>query len=96
MSSSNIISPSYKKPIIMALTVQVLVALLSGLILDGGTVARICGIALVAYWGGVAVLIWRRPQNPTKVDLALIQLGYFLVIVLAWFLVFGIWKMRGQ
>ena len=95
MSSSNIISPSYKRPITVALIAQVLTALLSSLILDGGTVARICGIALVAYWGGVAVLIWRRPQNPTKVDLALIQLGYFLIIGLAWFLVLGIWKMRG-
>ena len=95
MSNSNIISPSYKRPITVALIAQVLTALLSSLILDGGTVARICGIALVAYWGGVAVLIWRRPQNPTKVDLALIQLGYFLIIGLAWFLVLGIWKMRG-
>ena len=95
MSSSNIISPSYKRPITVALIAQVLTALLSSLILDGGTVARICGIALVAYWGGVAVLIWRRPQNPTKVDLTLIQLGYFLIIGLAWFLVLGIWKMRG-
>ena len=96
MSNSNIISPSYKKPITVALIAQVLIALLSSLTLDGGTVARICGIALVAFWGGVAVLIWRRPHNPTKIDLALIQLGYFLIIGLAWFLVLGIWKMRGQ
>ena len=95
MNGSHIISPSYKRPIGTAVVVQAIIALLASLILDGGTVARICGIALVAFWGGVAVLIWRRPHNPTKTDLALIQLGYFLVAGIAWFLVLWIWDLRG-
>jgi hypothetical protein len=63
------ISPTYRKPIFEAVALQALFTLLSGLILDGGTTARICGIALVAFWGGAAVLIWRRPQLPTRTDI---------------------------
>jgi len=74
---------------------QVLLGLLSLLILDGGTSARICGIALIAFWGGAAVLIWRRPQAPTRIDLELLRFGYLPVVLLAFFLVHFIWSLRG-
>ena len=89
------ISPSYRKPVFEAVVIQTLVGLFSGLVLDGGNMARICGIALVAFWGGVAVLIARRPQSPTRTDIELIRFGYLPVVVLAWFLVQFIWNIRG-
>lgn len=45
------ISSNYRKPIFEALGRQVLLGVLSLLVLDGGTAARICGIALVAFLG---------------------------------------------
>jgi hypothetical protein len=95
MTHSLPVSPHYRKPIFEAVVMQVLLGLLSLLILDGGTTARICGIALVAFWGGAAVLIWRRPQSPTRTDIQLLRFGYLPLVVLAFFLVHFIWTMRG-
>jgi hypothetical protein len=95
MSYSLPISPSYRKPIFEAVGLQVLLGFLSLLILDGGTIARICGIAVVAFWGGAAVLIWRRPQSPTRTDILLLRFGYVPVVVIAFLLVYFIWTMGG-
>jgi hypothetical protein len=89
------ISPSYRSPIFEAVALQAILGILSLLILDGGTTARICGIALVAFWGGATVLIWRRPQSPTKIDIQLIRFGYLPLAVFAGFLVHFIWHFRG-
>ena len=95
MTPSLPISPNYRKPIFEALGLQVLLGLFSLLILDGGTTARICGIALVAFWGGAAVLIWRRPPSPTRIDIELLRFVYLPLVVIAFFLVHFIWTMRG-
>ena len=89
------ISPKYDSPIFEALTLQLILGLLSYLILDGGTIARICGIALVAFWGGATVLIWRHPQSPTRMDIVLIRFGFLPLSVVAYFLVPFIWHLRG-
>jgi hypothetical protein len=88
-------SPSYRKPVFEAVGLQVLLGFLSMLILDGGTTARICGVALVAFWSGASVLIWRRPQPPTSMDIQLLRFGYMPLVVVAFFLVHFLWKMRG-
>jgi hypothetical protein len=95
MNNALPISPSYRKPIFEAVGFQVLLGLPCLLILDGGTTARICGIALVAFWGGATVLIWRHPQSPTKTDIELIRFGYLPLAVLAFCLVHFIWHLRG-
>lgn len=88
------ISPSYRKPVFEALVLQAVLGLLSLMILDGGTTARICGIALVAFWGGATVLIWRRPHSPAKMDIELLRFGYLPLVVVAFFLVHFIWNLR--
>jgi hypothetical protein len=95
MSYSLPISSTYRSAIFEAVALQALLGVLSMLILDGGTTARICGIALVAFWGGVTVLIWRHPRSPTKTDIELIRFGYLPLVVLAFFLVHFIWNLRG-
>lgn len=89
------ISKAYDRPIFEAVGLQLLVGLLSLLILDGGTVARICGMALVAFWFGAALLIYRRPLSPSKLDLLVIRFGYLPLVVIAFFLVQWIWHLRG-
>lgn len=49
MAHSLPISANYRRPVFEAIGLQVLLGFLSLLILDGGTTARICGIALVAF-----------------------------------------------
>ena|ERR1041385_2850933 len=89
------ISREYDSPIFQALVLQMVLGILSGLILDGGMVAQICGIALVAFWTGAVVLIWRHRESPSRLDLELIRFGYLPVIVLAFFLTGLIWHLRG-
>ena len=73
MSYSLPISSSYRKPIFEAVALQAILSLLSLMILDGGDTARVCGIALIAFWGGVTVLIYRHPKSPSKIDIHLIR-----------------------
>ena len=89
------ISASYRKPIREALALQVFLGLLSTLIIDGGATASICGIALVAFWSAAGVLMLRRPEEPTRTDVAFLRFGYLPVLVLALFLVHFIWRLRG-
>lgn len=89
------ISDQYRRPIFDAVVLQVVFGGLSLLILDGGDSARICGVALLAFWSGVFVLICRHPRHPSKLDLELIRWGYVLVLVLALVVVHLAWKIRG-
>jgi hypothetical protein len=63
--------------------------------LDGGQVAQVCGVALVAFWAAAALAIYRCPQIPSLADLQVIRLGYLPVAVLAFVLVNWIWPLRG-
>ena len=95
MGTSLRISQSYRRPVFEAVGVQVLLGVLGLLNLDGGTTARICGIALIAFWAGAVVLVLRRPLSPTRMDIALIRFGYLPLLVVAFFLIHLIWTMRG-
>ena len=89
------ISPKYDSPIFEAVAIQIILGLLGLLILDGGAIALVCGIALVAFWGGAAVLIWRHPQSPSRVDIEFIRFGYLPLVVMSYFLACWIWHLRG-
>jgi hypothetical protein len=53
-----------------------------------------CGIALVAFWGGVLTMVYRNPQSPSRLDLELIRFGYLPVVGVAFFLANLIWQLR--
>jgi len=89
------VSANYRKPIFEAIGLQMLIGFLGLLLLDGGTMARICGIALLAFWCSAVMLIWRRPKSPTRTDIQLIRFGYLPVVIIAYFLVRFIWTIRG-
>ena len=89
------ISPKYDGRLFEAVAFQVVLGLLSLLVLDGGRVAQVFGIALVAFWCGAAVLIWRHAKSPSRVDLQLIRYGYFAVLLISFLLVAAIWSWRG-
>ena len=95
MSYSLPISPSYRTPIFEAVGLQVILGILSLMVLDFGETARICGIALIAFWGGAAVMMWQRPKSPTRTDILLVRFGYLPLVVLAGFLIHFIWHLRG-
>ena len=89
------ISRKYDSPIFEAVAIQIFIAIVGLLMIDPVGIAQIFGIALLAFWGGVVVLIWRHPQSPSRFDLAFIRFGYFGVIALAFLLLPLIWHLRG-
>ena len=90
---ATVISP-YRRVTKSAVIQQVLILVLASTILDGGVVAEICLFAAVAFWGGVALIRFRRPV-PTKIDLNLIEGSYVVLCVVAFFLAQWIWHLRG-
>lgn len=81
------LSPSYRRPAYEAILLQVLICFFASLILDGGTAVMICLIAAGHFWIVAGLLIWRRPQSPTRTGLELLRFGYLPMVVTV-FLVF--------
>lgn len=90
------VSAEYRKTVFQALALQAVMVALSQLVLDFGTSARICGLALLGFWAGVALIIARRPSTPTRTDLALIRIGFLPLLGLAVPVVLWVWRLRGS
>ncbi len=76
------LSVQYRDVIRFALYQQVPWAILCTLLLDGGRVARICGVAMLGFWAGVALIMARRPVLPTRWDLRYVRWGFWPVFAL--------------
>jgi len=78
-----VISPTYDHVIRKSLTAQVVVGVLAALMLDGGTTARVVGVAVLAFWLCATMVIMRRPDEPTKIDLTIMRWGFWpeLIVV---------------
>lgn len=95
MSDSTHHVPSLKTEWLPALVFQMPILVLSSMVLDFGGIAQVCFYALVAFWGGVAVLHVRRSGSLSRVDLLLIRYGYILACVISFFVTRWIWHLRG-
>jgi hypothetical protein len=80
---ATVISPAYDRVIRKSLVAQLIVGVLAALMLDGGKTARIVGVTVLAFWLCAAVVIVRRPNEPTKLDLAIVRWGFWLVLAVA-------------
>lgn len=68
-SRREIFSPMYKRAAQTAIAVQVPIAIICFLTLDGGVIARICAYAIIAFWFLAIVIAFRRPWSPSALDL---------------------------
>ena len=57
-------------------------AILNMLLLDGGEMARLCGITMLGFWAGVALMMARRPLSPSPFDIKLLRWGFLPLYVL--------------
>jgi hypothetical protein len=80
-TKQQIVSDSYRSPVMDALKVQIFLAILCVLMLDGGYMAKLCGIALAAHWVGILLAMFRRPFTPTNADLRFIRWGFLGLFV---------------
>lgn len=77
------VAPAYRNAIRAAVLLQLVLAVLMTLILDGGYTARIGGYVMGGFWIGVAMIMLRRPRAPTPLDLFYVRWGYLTLLVLS-------------
>jgi hypothetical protein len=70
--------------------------LLTALMLDGGGSFRISSVAFAAYWPMAGLIVCRRPNSPTRVDLFAMRWGYPIIVIAVG--VFGsiLWTLLGR
>ena len=78
-SLSTRVAPAYLDGFKLAVVEQVLILGVAALVLDGGWLIRVCGMAALAYWGASALIVARRPSAPTPLDLVLIRYGSLIL-----------------
>jgi hypothetical protein len=71
---------------------QVSLGLLAALTLDQGQTARACSVALLCHWSIILIILHRRPLNPSRLDLAIVQHGFLPLIAII--MTFGPWFLR--
>ncbi len=78
---ASLIAPAYRPAIKTALLQQGIVLILAALVLDGGLTLYAAVIALVAYWLGFGILVFRRASCPSRGDLLFVRYGFLLIFV---------------
>jgi hypothetical protein len=78
-----VISRSYDGAVRRPLATQLIVGIMAALVLDGGIMARVVGVAILGFWLCAAVIMVHRPSDPTRLDLALINWGFWPVLAIA-------------
>ena len=74
--------PLYREAVFFTLRQQVPCALLCLLTLDGGRMAKVCGIAMLGFWSAAALVMARRPRSPGAHDLTALRWGFLPLFVL--------------
>jgi hypothetical protein len=75
------LSPAYREAVKFTVLLQVLTTLLLRMILDGGTLAKAGGAAMIAFWIGVGIVMLRRPKAPGALDLLYVRWGYLVMLI---------------
>jgi hypothetical protein len=70
------LSHSYREAVFFTLCQQVPWALLCSLLLDGGRMAQVCGIAMLGFWSVATAFMVRRPRSPSADDLTFLRWGF--------------------
>ena len=93
MKSNQSIAAGYIQGFIIALIFQAIFLLLGSIALDLGEQLRWTILSIIAYWITALIIVIRRPQSPTRFDLAAIRSGFIVIFLLviaftgvAWFL----------
>ena len=80
------VSDAYLPAFRLALLQQVPWSILCLLMLDFGRTAKICGIAMLAFWVAAFTIMARRPEAPTRFDIGLIRWAFFPIFVVTFVL----------
>jgi hypothetical protein len=85
----------FARPLVRALLLQVgLLVFFFGLFLDFGESLRSCCYLSIVFWLGTIIILIRRPQNPTRGDLAYIRWGLLLIVLLGIPALWAVWHFK--
>lgn len=76
-----IVTDDYRDPVVFALALQIPIAILCALLLDGGQMARICAATMAGHWVGVLLVMHQRPHAPTSIDRIYIRTGFLMLFI---------------
>lgn len=82
-SGRELLSPEFREATRVALALQIPFAILCLLLLDGGRMALICGVAMLGFWCIAGVIAVRRRWSPTFGDLFFWRWGFVACFALA-------------
>jgi hypothetical protein len=51
--------------------------------LDGGRMAKVCGVAMIGFWAAAALIMARRPNSPRPSDIGFLRWGFVPLFALA-------------
>jgi hypothetical protein len=76
--------------------VQVVLGMIMLPMLDGGMCAQVWVFSMIAYWGGCGLILLRRRNVPTKLDLVLIRWGFLMLcLIVTPAVAAAVWGLRG-
>jgi hypothetical protein len=75
-------SDEYNSAFRTALIIQGTLAVLTALMLDFGQTHRAFWVAFLGQWLMVWLILFRRPRNPTRLDLAIVRFGIVPMLIL--------------
>lgn len=90
------LSSSYASAFRTGICLEAAMGILTALILDGGETFKFFGVALLAHWIGMILILWRRPLSPTKFDLSFIRIGIIPLLVASAAIGPSVWKLIGE
>ncbi len=70
------LSKDYRSALKVALLLQIIIGLFAAGATDFGLAFDVWWRSMAAYWGCLVVMVLRRPNAPTKVDLWMIRYGF--------------------
>ena len=90
------IASSYKRCFIIALVLQAFFILLGLITFDHGQLSMWVILSLASYWIVALIIVVRRPQSPTLVDLAVIRSGFIVILFLVIAFTSMLWWLSGN
>ncbi len=94
--NQKLFSNEYWPALEVSLVLQILIGFPSFIAIDGGMLWEVCYFAMTAYWCSFLLILFRRPNTPTKDDLTLIRWGFLPFLFFVPVLMMAIWKLRGM
>jgi hypothetical protein len=92
---SHSLSKDYQSALKVALLLQIIIGLGAAIAIDGGMTFDMWWRSMAAYYGCYAVMVFRRPNTPTKVDLFLVKWGFVLLIPFIPIISVYMWRWTG-